>query len=201
MVFDRVREVLRKYKKMPLADMMNLALNETLSRTVMTSTTMLIALVGDLFLRRRRGRRASSFAMIFGVAVGTYSSIYVASAVVLYFGVKSRLGSKEGDGGRDEAPRRGLRPGEDHRGRLRGPRCRSTATRGRVPGGGTVHHGPLALVPAGVVAWDGLPNFAPLVERAAEFDVLLVGTGAAMGLPRGFAAARAALKAAGAGGE
>ena len=86
-VFDRVREVLRKYKKMPLRDVMNLALNETLSRTVMTSTTTLIALFAILFF----GGPVVwgfAFAVIFGVVCGTYSSIYVASAVVLYFGVK-----------------------------------------------------------------------------------------------------------------
>ncbi|MFO1142915.1 MAG: protein translocase subunit SecF [Amaricoccus sp.] len=86
-VFDRVREVLRKYKKMPLAEVMNLALNETLSRTVMTVTTTLIALVAILLFG---GPTVSgfAFAVIFGVIIGTYSSIYVASAVVIYFGVK-----------------------------------------------------------------------------------------------------------------
>jgi len=76
---------------------------------------------------------------------------------------------------------------------------------GYAPGGfrvaGTVHRGPLALVPGGVVAWEGPPDFAALVERAASFDVLLVGTGAALVLPEGFAATRAQLEAAGAGVE
>ncbi len=96
-VFDRVREVLRKYKKMPLPDVLNLALNETLSRTVMTSTTTLIALIAIFFFG---GPTVEGFAaaVIFGVLTGTYSSIYVASAVVLRFGVRRDLGSKEGDG-------------------------------------------------------------------------------------------------------
>ena len=96
-VFDRVREVLRKYKKMPLADILNLALNETLSRTVMTSLTTLIALVAIYFFG---GPVVEGFAaaVIFGVLIGTYSSIYVASAVVLHFGIRRDLGSKEGDG-------------------------------------------------------------------------------------------------------
>ncbi len=96
-VFDRVREVLRKYKKMPLAEVLNLALNETLSRTVMTSSTTLIALLAIYFFG---GPVVEGFAaaVIFGVLIGTYSSIYVASAVVLYFGVRRDLGSKEGDG-------------------------------------------------------------------------------------------------------
>jgi uncharacterized protein len=77
---------------------------------------------------------------------------------------------------------------------------------GYAPGGfrvaGAVHRGPLGLVPEGVVAWDGLPDLAPFLERVAGFDVLLVGVGASMGpLPDGFAAARTALEAAGAGAE
>ena len=67
---------------------------------------------------------------------------------------------------------------------------------------GVVHRGPLGLVPEGVIAWGGLPDLGPFLERAAAFDVLLVGTGAAMApLPEGFAAARSALEAAGAGAE
>jgi uncharacterized protein len=75
---------------------------------------------------------------------------------------------------------------------------------GYGPGGfrvaGAVHLGPLALVPEGIVAWDGLPDLAPFLERAAEFDVLLVGMGVRLEPPPpGFAQARAALEAAGAG--
>ncbi len=62
---------------------------------------------------------------------------------------------------------------------------------------GAVHRGPLALVPAGVVAWDGLPDLSPFLEHAASCDLLLVGTGATMVLPpEGFAAQRALLEAA-----
>ncbi|MFO1142916.1 MAG: Mth938-like domain-containing protein [Amaricoccus sp.] len=64
---------------------------------------------------------------------------------------------------------------------------------------GLVHCGPLALVPAGVVAWSGLPDLAPFLARAADFDVLLVGTGGTLALPEGFGAARGALEAAGPG--
>lgn len=67
---------------------------------------------------------------------------------------------------------------------------------------GAVHSGPLGLVPEGIVAWAGLPDLGPFVERAASFDVLLVGLGATMGpLPEGFAAARQAIETAGAGVE
>lgn len=96
-VFDRVRENLRKYKKMPLKDVMNLALNETLSRTFMTVFTVLIALFALLFF----GGPVVfgfAFAVIFGVLVGTYSSIWVASAIVLALGVKRDWGSADGKG-------------------------------------------------------------------------------------------------------
>jgi uncharacterized protein len=65
---------------------------------------------------------------------------------------------------------------------------------------GAVHRGPLALVPAGIVPWAGLPGLEPFLERVASFDVLLVGTGAALAAPApGFATARARVEAAGAG--
>ena len=97
-VFDRVREVLRKFKRMPLRDVLNLAFNETLSRTVMTSLTTLIALVA-LYLFGGGVVSGFAFAVIFGVLIGTYSSIYVASAVVLYFGVKRDWGPRSGEAG------------------------------------------------------------------------------------------------------
>ncbi|MEY8831121.1 protein translocase subunit SecF [Sedimentitalea sp. XS_ASV28] len=86
-VFDRVRENLRKYKKKSLAEVLNLSINETLSRTFMTSITTLLALV-SLFILGGDVIRGFVFAMIWGVVVGTYSSIFVASAVLLYLGVK-----------------------------------------------------------------------------------------------------------------
>ena len=86
-VFDRVRENLRKYKQMPLVDLMNLSLNETLSRTLMTSITTLIALVA-MFVLGPEVIKGFTFAMIWGVIVGTYSSIFVAVAALLYLGVK-----------------------------------------------------------------------------------------------------------------
>ncbi|MBV1895784.1 MAG: protein translocase subunit SecF [Rhodobacteraceae bacterium] len=86
-VFDRVRENLRKYKKMSLAEVLNLSINGTLSRTVMTSVTTLLALV-SLYVLGGDVIRGFVFAMIWGVIVGTYSSVFVASAILLYLGVK-----------------------------------------------------------------------------------------------------------------
>ncbi|XAT60947.1 protein translocase subunit SecF [Rhodobacteraceae bacterium Araon29] len=86
-VFDRVRENLRKYKKKPLQEVLNLSINETLSRTVMTSVTTLLALIA-LFILGGDVIRGFVFAMIWGVIVGTYSSVFVASSTLLRLGVK-----------------------------------------------------------------------------------------------------------------
>ncbi|MBY6152980.1 protein translocase subunit SecF [Vannielia litorea] len=96
-IFDRVRENLIKYKKMALQDVMNLSVNETLSRTVMTSGTTLIALIALLVLGGDV-IRGFVFAITWGVIVGTYSSVYVAKNVVLMLGTK-RDWSKPSDGG------------------------------------------------------------------------------------------------------
>lgn len=86
-VFDRVRENLRKFKKLSLKEVLNMSINETLSRTVMTSVTTLIALV-SLFVLGGDVIRGFVFAMIWGVIVGTYSSVFIASAILLRLGVK-----------------------------------------------------------------------------------------------------------------
>ena len=86
-VFDRVRENLRKYKKKDLKEVLNLSINETLSRTVMTSVTTLLALV-SLIVLGGDVIRGFVFAMILGVIIGTYSSVFVASAILLRLGVK-----------------------------------------------------------------------------------------------------------------
>ena len=86
-VFDRVRENLRKYKKRPLKEVLNLSINETLNRTVTTSLTTLLALIA-LFVLGGDVIRGFVFAMIWGVIVGTYSSVFVASSTLLRLGVK-----------------------------------------------------------------------------------------------------------------
>ena len=92
-VFDRARENLIKYKQMPLIDVLNLSANETLSRTIMTSGTTLLALIALLVLGGDV-IRGFVFAITWGILVGTYSSIYVAKNIVLMLGVK-RDWSKE----------------------------------------------------------------------------------------------------------
>lgn len=97
-VFDRVRENLRRLKTTPLVEVLNLSLNETLSRTLMTSGTTLIALIALYFLGGEV-IRGFTFAMIWGVVVGTYSSIYIASALLLRLGVKRDWSKPSGTAG------------------------------------------------------------------------------------------------------
>jgi preprotein translocase subunit SecF len=93
-VFDRLRENLMKYKTTPLRELMNLSVNETLSRTVMTSGTTLVALIALLVLGGDV-IRGFVFAITFGILIGTYSSIYVAKNVVLWLGVKRDWDKKD----------------------------------------------------------------------------------------------------------
>jgi preprotein translocase subunit SecF len=86
-VFDRVREDLRKYKKRPLPEIFDEAINETLSRTVMTSLTVLLALVA-LYFFGGENLRGFSIAFIWGTVIGTYSSIFVAVPVLLYMNLR-----------------------------------------------------------------------------------------------------------------
>ena len=83
-IFDRIRENLRKYKKLELTDLFNLSINHTLSRTIVTSITTLIALF-SLYIFGGQVIKPFAFAMIIGVLVGTYSSIFIAVPTLLIF--------------------------------------------------------------------------------------------------------------------
>ena len=100
-VFDRVRETLRKYKTKQLPELLDMSINATLSRTVMTSVTTLLAL-SSLYFLGGEVIRGFSFAMIWGVIIGTYSSICVAVPLLLY--LKVRRGPTTGEAARQEAP-------------------------------------------------------------------------------------------------
>jgi preprotein translocase subunit SecF len=82
-VFDRVRENRRKFKKMPMRDIINLSVNQTLSRTMNTSLSTLLALVA-LWIFGGEVIRDFANALIFGIVIGTYSSVFVASTILLY---------------------------------------------------------------------------------------------------------------------
>ncbi|MDS1135033.1 protein translocase subunit SecDF [Nitratireductor indicus] len=95
-VYDRVRENLRRFKKMPLPQLLDLSMNQTLSRTTMTSLTTLLALVA-LFIFGGEVIRSFTAAMIFGVVIGTYSSIFIAGPLLILF--RMRPGGAQADAG------------------------------------------------------------------------------------------------------
>ncbi|MEM7121230.1 MAG: protein translocase subunit SecF [Pseudomonadota bacterium] len=99
-IYDRVRENLRKYKKLPLVDLLDKSLNDTLSRTIMTSGTTLLALFALYFFG---GEVIAGFtlAMIWGVIIGTYSSVFVAAPLLLYLRPGRRVFDRDEDKAED----------------------------------------------------------------------------------------------------
>jgi preprotein translocase subunit SecF len=86
-IYDRIREMLRRYKKMPMPELLNVSINATLSRSVVTHVTVLLALLALLTFG---GQAIHSFTatMMFGAAlVGTYTSVFIASPILIYLGV------------------------------------------------------------------------------------------------------------------
>jgi len=86
-IYDRIRENLRRYKRMPLGELLDLSVNETMSRTIMTVGTVIMALVA-LYVFGGEVIRGFTFAMLFGVVVGTYSSVFIAAPFLIMIGVK-----------------------------------------------------------------------------------------------------------------
>ena len=93
-IYDRIRENLLKYNKISISDITNLSINETLSRTIITSVTTLLALF-SIYVLGGEILRGFSFAMILGVIIGTYSSIFVASPILKFFKVSYKTLEKE----------------------------------------------------------------------------------------------------------
>ena len=93
-IYDRVRENLGKYHKLEVSNIANLSINETLARTIITSVTTLLALF-SIFILGGEILRGFSFAMILGVFIGTYSSIFVASPILKFFKVSYKTLEKE----------------------------------------------------------------------------------------------------------
>jgi preprotein translocase SecF subunit len=92
-VFDRIREILRRYKQMPVEEVIDVATNQTLARTIMTSLTTLLALFA-LFFFGGSVIRSFTAAMIFGVFIGTYSSIFVGGPILVYFRIRQKAGEQ-----------------------------------------------------------------------------------------------------------
>lgn len=101
--YDRVRENLRRYKKMELPELINRSLNEVLSRTLLTSGTTLLAVIA-LFVFGGAVLRGFSFALIWGIVIGTYSSIFVALPAILYLDVRRDEDEEEGGPEKEAAP-------------------------------------------------------------------------------------------------
>ena len=93
-IYDRIRENLYKYNKISISDIANLSINETLARTIITSVTTLLALL-SIYILGGEILRGFSFAMILGVIIGTYSSIFVASPILKFFKVSYKTLEKE----------------------------------------------------------------------------------------------------------
>ena len=93
-IYDRIRENLSKYHRLNISDIANLSINETLARTIITSVTTLLALL-SIFILGGEILRGFSFAMILGVLIGTYSSIFVASPILKTFKVSYKTLEKE----------------------------------------------------------------------------------------------------------
>ena len=92
-IYDRIREMLRKYKKMPIEEVINISLNQTLSRTILTGLTVLLALVA-LYLFGGEVISSFVFAIILGVFVGTYSSLFIAGPLLILFKLRPDMFDK-----------------------------------------------------------------------------------------------------------
>ncbi|MBL8584304.1 MAG: protein translocase subunit SecDF [Rhizobiaceae bacterium] len=102
-VYDRVRENLRKYKKMPIEELLDISMNQTLSRTVLTGITTLFALFA-LYMYGGEVIASFTFAMIFGILIGTYSSIFVAGPLLILFKLRPDMFDKEPAQGGEALP-------------------------------------------------------------------------------------------------
>ena len=103
-IYDRIREMLRRYKKMPMPDLLNASVNQTLSRSVITHLTVSLALLALLLFG---GQAIHSFTatMMFGVVlVGTYTSVFIASPILIYLGVGTGRDSMTGPAKKDDKP-------------------------------------------------------------------------------------------------
>ncbi|HEY3911709.1 MAG TPA: protein translocase subunit SecF [Stellaceae bacterium] len=108
-IYDRIRESMRKYRTMPFRDLINLALNETLSRTILTVSTVALAVLSLLFLGGQV-LRGFSIAMLWGVVIGTYSSLFIAAPILYYVRPNRAAIARAGEAAKapaSRAPRRG----------------------------------------------------------------------------------------------
>ena len=165
-IYDRIREMLRRYKRMPMADLLNISINATLSRSIITHVTVTLALLSLLLFG---GQAIHSFtaAMMFGVVlVGTYTSIFIAAPILIYLGVGTAAsGARARKPSAAAADRR--RPSADRGRAAETPHLpRRAPIDGYGKGGfrfaGMSHRGSLLCLPSGIWAWP--------VAQPAEID-------------------------------
>jgi len=89
-IYDRIRENMRRFKKMPVFELLNLSINDTLSRTVLTASTVMLSSL-SLFIFGGEVIRGFSAAMVFGTLIGTYSSIYISAPTLIYLNIRPQL--------------------------------------------------------------------------------------------------------------
>lgn len=92
-IYDRIRENMRRFKKMPIFDLLNVSINDTLSRTVLTASTTLLAAIA-LLIFGGEVIRSFSAAMVFGVIIGTYSSIFISAPALIYLNLRATTETK-----------------------------------------------------------------------------------------------------------
>ncbi len=135
-VLDRIREMMRKYKRMSTAEIVDMSINAVLPRTIMTATTVFLALLA-LFFLGGHVIRSFSAAMIWGIFVATYSSIFICSPMLIYLGVRADVFAARPSPRRARPPRRGCERGAAASARRRQAatrllRCATVATHGRM---------------------------------------------------------------------
>jgi preprotein translocase subunit SecF/SecD/SecF fusion protein len=108
-VSDRIRENLRKYKRMDLDELLNLSINETLSRTILTGCTAIAVLI-SLYIFGGEVIRSFNLAMLLGVIIGTYSSIFIGAPLLGYLGVKREWGGAAAPAAKGGAAMSSARP-------------------------------------------------------------------------------------------
>jgi len=106
-IYDRVREAMRKYRTMPFRDLINLSLNETLSRTILTVSTVALAVL-SLLVFGGEVLKGFSIAMLWGIVIGTYSSLFIAAPILYYIQPRRRAAGREA--GESEPARPEQRP-------------------------------------------------------------------------------------------
>ena len=182
-VFDRTRELLRRYKAMPAEELLDLSINSTMSRTVMTATTAFLSLLA-LVLFGGSAIEGFALVMLFGVVVCTYSAIFISSPVLIYIGAIGRAeaparrpaGAAAGGvgswpaGSMRASSRAGIRSRATAPAASASPRCRTGARSWRCPP---------AFMPGSraSAAEFSVDAFSPVIAEAAAIDVLLIGTG------------------------